>query len=80
MQARDIPLELRGVEISNNRLFKNVSYEHGHAVGDKILIQFERIINENIRQQAKLARRGCVEFILLCCEVLPHKEKAQLYF
>jgi two-component system, cell cycle response regulator len=48
--------------------FKQVNDRHGHAVGDKVLVQTTRVIQEAIRETDVLARIGGEEFILL----LPH--------
>ncbi|PKG39187.1 GGDEF domain-containing protein [Psychromonas sp. Urea-02u-13] len=69
-QDHNLPFSLIFLDID---FFKNVNDKHGHAVGDQLLIQFGRIINENIRQQDKLARRGGEEFILLCMETQQDK-------
>jgi len=48
--------------------FKQVNDRHGHAVGDKVLVQTTNIIREAIRDSDVIARIGGEEFILL----LPH--------
>lgn len=53
--------------------FKNINDDHGHNIGDEVLVKFGRIVNENIRQQDKLARWGGEEFIILCANTEQNK-------
>lgn len=46
--------------------FKTVNYDHGHNVGDEVLIEFTRIISSNTRKSDYLGRWGGEEFILAC--------------
>ncbi len=46
--------------------FKLVNDDYGHDVGDTILIEFSKIISENIRNTDKVARWGGEEFMILC--------------
>lgn len=48
--------------------FKQVNDQHGHAMGDKVLVQTINVIRETIRETDVIARIGGEEFILL----LPH--------
>jgi len=63
LQEHNIPLSLIFLDID---FFKKINDDYGHTTGDQLLIKFGRIINENIRQQDKLARWGGEEFIILC--------------
>lgn len=45
--------------------FKEINDTYGHDLGDQALIQFVKIIQENIRQYDVLARWGGEEFILM---------------
>ncbi|PKF60773.1 hypothetical protein CW745_12925 [Psychromonas sp. psych-6C06] len=63
--AQRIPFSLIFIDID---FFKRINDEHGHSVGDDLLIQFGRTINENIRQKDKFARWGGEEFIILCMD------------
>ncbi len=51
--------------------FKPINDTYGHDIGDKVLISFSQIIQNNIRKTDKLFRIGGDEFIL----VLPHTSK-----
>ena len=70
-QQHGIPFSLIFLDID---FFKKVNDQHGHTVGDQLLIHFGRTINENIRQQDKLARWGGEEFVILCLDT--EQEKA----
>jgi diguanylate cyclase (GGDEF)-like protein len=48
--------------------FKQVNDQHGHAMGDKVLVETINVIRETIRETDVIARIGGEEFILL----LPH--------
>lgn len=48
--------------------FKQVNDQHGHAMGDKVLIETVNVIRDTIRETDVIARIGGEEFILL----LPH--------
>jgi len=64
-QEHNIPFSLIFLDID---FFKKVNDEYGHTVGDKVLMLFGRTINENIRQQDKVARWGGEEFVILCMD------------
>ncbi|WP_416305364.1 GGDEF domain-containing protein [Neptunicella sp. SCSIO 80796] len=46
--------------------FKSINDEHGHVVGDEVLKEFSKTINENCRFTDFLARWGGEEFLLVC--------------
>ncbi|MCO4799991.1 MAG: GGDEF domain-containing protein, partial [Colwelliaceae bacterium] len=46
--------------------FKPINDNHGHAIGDKILIEFVKVISENSRSTDFLSRWGGEEFLLIC--------------
>nr|WP_210443147.1 GGDEF domain-containing protein [Vibrio crassostreae] len=48
--------------------FKQINDQHGHEVGDKVLIQFVTIANETLGEQYLLYRWGGEEFLLVCLE------------
>ncbi len=48
--------------------FKSVNDEHGHLVGDKVLIEFARILSTSTRAGDSVGRWGGEEFII----ILPH--------
>ena len=45
--------------------FKRVNDEHGHAVGDEVLIAMSRLLGHNLRDGDVLARWGGEEFLAL---------------
>jgi len=45
--------------------FKNVNDTHGHQVGDTILQEFAKILQENVRSEDVLGRWGGEEFMIL---------------
>jgi diguanylate cyclase (GGDEF)-like protein len=50
--------------------FKNVNDEHGHACGDKVLINVSEILNQFTREGDTLARIGGEEFVLALPETM----------
>ncbi len=48
--------------------FKQVNDDHGHDVGDQVLLHFVQIVNDNIRHQDTFGRLGGEEFSLLMPE------------
>ena len=46
--------------------FKAVNDEHGHALGDEILVNLTRMVERNTRQSDQLFRFGGEEFAILC--------------
>ncbi|MCX8026287.1 MAG: diguanylate cyclase [Thermodesulfovibrionales bacterium] len=46
--------------------FKRVNDEHGHIVGDKVLVEFAKILSNRIRKTDICGRWGGEEFILIC--------------
>ena len=59
------PLSLLLVDIDH---FKKVNDTYGHQVGDFILAEFSKIIQDNIRQYDVLARYGGEEFVVILPE------------
>jgi diguanylate cyclase (GGDEF)-like protein len=48
--------------------FKNINDVYGHLTGDKVLKEFAKVINQNIRDVDTFARWGGEEFIILLHE------------
>ena len=59
------PVSLVMVDID---YFKPVNDTHGHQVGDQVLTEFARLLNDSLRATDRLARYGGEEFVV----VLPH--------
>lgn len=45
--------------------FKNINDNHGHLLGDQVLVQTARVLNAGLRTSDVLARYGGEEFVLL---------------
>jgi len=45
--------------------FKTINDQHGHAIGDEILIQFVEIISSRLRRTDRLYRLGGEEFVII---------------
>lgn len=65
--------------------FKNINDDYGHHIGDKVLIEFTKIINSKLRESDVLARIGGEEFNILLpdtdlkgAEVLAEKIRQQI--
>lgn len=58
--------------------FKKVNDQHGHDVGDLVLVQFASLLNNNARQEDVVARLGGEEFVLLLnqCDETSAEKKA----
>lgn len=48
--------------------FKHINDEQGHLTGDKVLVDFSRLLRHNLREADSLCRWGGEEFMLLCPE------------
>lgn len=57
-----------GIIIIDIDYFKRVNDTYGHQVGDQTLIQFAKILKENIRKIDILGRWGGEEFMIICSE------------
>ena len=55
--------------------FKKVNDIHGHDVGDKVLVEYTRLIGIHLRDSDIFCRIGGEEFAL----ILPHTSKAGAY-
>ena len=56
------PLSLVFLDIDN---FKNVNDQHGHPLGDRVIVAVARIIEQNLRNTDVAARYGGEEFVLV---------------
>jgi len=57
-----------GIIILDIDYFKKINDTYGHQVGDQVLIQFAKILKENIRKVDILGRWGGEEFMIICSE------------
>ncbi|WP_372999830.1 diguanylate cyclase [Sulfurimonas sp.] len=46
--------------------FKNINDTHGHSIGDSVLIEFTKVINDNSRDTDIVVRQGGDEFMIIC--------------
>lgn len=49
-------------------LFKQINDQHGHPVGDKVLVAIAALVRQQIRQHDRCGRWGGEEFLILCPE------------
>jgi diguanylate cyclase (GGDEF)-like protein len=61
-RANLLPLSLIMMDVDH---FKNVNDQHGHLVGDRVLIQLSEVLNSCIRQEDLCCRYGGEEFVIL---------------
>jgi len=59
---KSLPLTVAMLDLD---LFKNVNDQHGHAIGDQVLIQLAATLNSAIRREDLCCRYGGDEFVLL---------------
>ena len=57
-----------GIIIIDIDYFKRVNDTYGHQMGDQVLIQYAKILKENIRKIDVLGRWGGEEFMIICPE------------
>ncbi len=57
------PLTLIMVDIDH---FKRVNDEHGHDVGDVVLIETAKVMQGNLREMDEVCRLGGEEFVIIC--------------
>ncbi|MBI2748854.1 MAG: diguanylate cyclase [Burkholderiales bacterium] len=63
LKRYDHPLSLVMMDIDR---FKQINDQHGHAVGDQVLVQLVGIVQTSLRTSDALTRWGGDEFIILC--------------
>ncbi|MBS4067011.1 MAG: diguanylate cyclase [Sulfurimonas sp. RIFOXYD12_FULL_36_11] len=56
--------------------FKKINDEHGHDIGDKILIEYAEFISSHLREGDVFCRIGGEEFTI----ILPHTNKENAYY
>lgn len=49
--------------------FKEVNDTYGHQAGDKVLVEFAKILKNNVRNTDMVGRWGGEEFIVICLEI-----------
>ncbi|AIR91288.1 GGDEF domain-containing protein [Pseudomonas cremoricolorata] len=69
-RAARVPLTLMMLDIDH---FKAVNDRHGHAVGDLVLRQFARTVQDHLPEAALFARLGGEEFAIVVSGVAPHQ-------
>ncbi|MFJ4353219.1 diguanylate cyclase [Pseudomonas sp. NPDC089428] len=70
--AQGLPLTLMMLDIDH---FKSINDLHGHAVGDQVLRQFARTLQDQLHDEELLARLGGEEFVVVLPGLAP--ERAQ---
>lgn len=55
--------------------FKEINDQYGHAVGDKVLIQFATILSNTLRKTDFIFRNGGDEFVILITDAEPKKNQ-----
>ena len=63
MDRYDIKSSILMVDID---LFKNVNDQHGHLIGDKVLIETSKLFIKNVRETDVVSRWGGEEFLIIC--------------
>jgi len=58
-----------GILVLDLDLFKNVNDQHGHAAGDRVLIDFAQLLEQHIRKDDRLFRYGGEEFVVLVQQI-----------
>lgn len=54
--------------------FKQINDQHGHQVGDQVLIQFAQIAQTSLREMDVIGRWGGEEFLILMRDTDPHTQ------
>ena len=73
--AQQGPLAVLYIDLDD---FKPVNDEYGHEVGDLMLVEISRRINESVREIDFVARLGGDEFAVLCPGITDSSEAAEI--
>lgn len=57
------PLSVIMIDIDH---FKNVNDKYGHLAGDKVLVEFSKLLKDNLRKSDTICRWGGEEFLVVC--------------
>ncbi|MGF6392115.1 diguanylate cyclase (GGDEF)-like protein [Pseudomonas plecoglossicida] len=68
--AQAVPLTVMMLDIDH---FKSINDRHGHAVGDQVLRQFARTLQDQLHDGALLGRMGGEEFVLILPGLAPER-------
>ncbi|EKT4524534.1 diguanylate cyclase [Pseudomonas putida] len=67
-----LPLTLMMLDIDH---FKGINDQHGHAVGDQVLRQFARTLQDQLHEGELFARLGGEEFVIIVPGLAPEQAK-----
>ncbi len=66
--GRHRPIAMLMFDIDN---FKTINDRHGHQVGDQVLVEFARIVQDRLGDRGNLARIGGEEFAVMIADLKP---------
>ncbi|AVD89463.1 MULTISPECIES: GGDEF domain-containing protein [Pseudomonas] len=70
--AQALPLTLMMLDIDH---FKSINDRHGHGVGDEVLRQFARTLQDQLHEGELLARMGGEEFVVIVPGLAPDRAR-----